>query len=1175
MPGFGNGQEGPGTKMQMTKRTGKRWYRYAAGLVFLLSAIVPAGAQTGRMTGRVTDASGAAIAGAAVKVTDLATNQERSTDTGNDGYYTVPSLTPGSYAVGVVNKGFKPITQTGVRLQVDQDLRLDFTMEIGTLSEQVVVAAQAPLLDTENHAVSQTVQGKQIMNLPMLGRNAYSLGTLVPGVRISRGMNDLPVDQISTSSVSINGAPGNANEFLLDGAPNTAAAQNQPIIYPNADSVQEFRVETNNFSAEYGRAAGGVFNVVTKAGGNQLHGDVYEFLRNDKLNSNDFFANRAGRQVPPFRFNQFGGVLGGPVVLPHIYNGHDKTFFFVSTELVRFVQGLTYTATVPDPLQLAGNFSQLRNAAGQPVVLYDPATTAAAGNGTYSRSVFPGNIIPADRINPVAANLAKYWPAPNTQGAAFTGTNNYVRTDSNNIQKNTFSARLDHNFTSNTRLFVRHSYDDTPWIRASPYGLDNLGSPAFGPQDFTRYSSVAEVDHVFSPTLVSTFRGAFSRLSNERNPLSNGFDISQLGLPANLAAQVGTPAAFPAIDITGYTVNSSVTNNSRTGTLGETGIINFGLNNYVLQGSVTKTFNQHTIKTGGEIRIIQSNVLQTNDASNDFSFTSAFTQGPNAAQTSNMAGNALATFLLGIPGGSVNPSPALAMETRYAGGYVQDDWKVSDTLTVNLGVRYEVETPRTERYDRLTNFDYQALAPVSVNGANPTGALTFVNTNGLSRYDANLDGNNIAPRAGFAWHVTPKTVVRAGGGIFYGTTWGFGTQGSQFGISGFTAQTSIVNSLNGVTPIVSLSNPYPTGLNPATGSSRGEATLLGQDITYYDRGNRTPYTGQWNFDIQRELPGSVLFDVAYVGTRGLKFPLDRQMNQLPDSALALGNGLRTLVANPFYGQITNGALSARTVSEAQLLRPYPQFTNITSTVADWAASSYHALQVKVEKRYSNNLTLLASYTYSKMMDVGSGTFGGETLGNGAIQDWNNLGAEISPSTLDQTHRFIVNAVYSLPFFKNQSGFTGHVLGGWQLGVIGSFYSGSPLGVVSAVNGTFSQSGGQRPNWNGQNPGEANPTLSQWINTSVFSTPAAYQFGNAPRTFDGARSDKTHNVDLSLIKDTNLTERLRLQFRAEAFNLTNTPVFAPPDTTYGSPTFGVVSSQANQPRVVQLALKLLF
>jgi hypothetical protein len=531
---------------------------------------------------------------------------------------------------------------------------------------------------------------------------------------------------------------------------------------------------------------------------------------------------------------------------------------------------------------------------------------------------------------------------------------------------------------------------------------------------------------------------------------------------------------------------------------------------------------------------------------------------------------------LGTPAsGAVTPSPALAMETKYYAGYVQDDWKVTSKLTLNLGARYELETPRTERYNQMANFNYQAPVPLNVPGLTLKGGLSYPGVNGTSRYQANIDANNLSPRFGFAWHATPKTVVRGGAGVFYANNWGVGSSPLSFGLSGFSASTSMVSSLDGVTPLNTVSNPYPTGLNKPTGSSLGAGTLLGQSISYYDRGNVTPYTVQWNLDIQRELPHGVLFDVAYVGTRGLKLALNRTWNQLPDSALALGNGLRTLVTNPFYGQITSGALSSPTVAAAQLLVPYPQFTGVTSDVDDWGASMYQALQVKLEKRYSHGFTTLISYTYSKMMDDSAGAFSGETLGGGAIQDWNDLKAEWGTSTIDQTQRLIFNVIYELPFFHSQKGLTGHLLGGWELGIIGSFYSGSPLGVTSATNGTDSQGGGQRPNWNGVNPGISDPTPYQWFNTSVFSTPAAYTFGNAPRTYNGARSDWTRGADISLHKNAHLTEKLTLQIRADAFNLSNTPVFSPPNVSYGSAAFGTVSSQANQPRVLQLGLKLLF
>ncbi len=1138
---------------------------------------IAAFAQTGRITGRVTDQGGAIIPGVKVTVTATSTNTSRIMESNQDGYYTAPSLLPGLYSVTFEHQGFRPVTQSGLTLQVDQDLRLDTALQLGAVSERVEVTAEAPMLETETHASGAVVQERQITGLPLLGRNAYSLGALIPGVRTSRGMNDLPVDIISTSSISINGAQATANEFLLDGAPNSAASANQPIIYPTADAVQEFKVETSNYSSEFGRSAGGVFNVVTKAGTNQLHFTLWEFLRNDKLNANNFFANQAGQKIPPLKFNQFGGVLGGPIVIPKLYNGRNRTFFFVATEEVRYVQGVTYTATVPSPSMLTGNFNGDVNGAAQRVTIFNPFSTRANPNGSgFIRDAFVGNRIPANLINPVAQNLLAYFPAPNTLGAGPTHINNYVSTDSNRIQKNTWSARLDHNFTDDTRFFLRYSYDDSPYARASPYGFNDLGSPGFGAQDFARYNTVAELNHIVSPTLIAAVRGSFSRLANVRGPISQGFDITKLGFPAGLSQQIGAPAAFPVVTITGYGVSSSVPNSAWTSALGETGLIRMGMNNYALQGSVTKSLGAHTFKAGAEFRVVQLNTVQTADDSNNFAFTSAFTQGPNPAQASATAGDALASFLLGTPAsGAVTPSPAVALETKYYATFLQDDWKISSTLTLNLGVRYEYETPRRDRYDQLANFNYTAVPPLIAPGLNLHGTLAFPGVAGLSRYQSNPDRNNFGPRAGFAWRPIPKTVLRGGAGMFYGNNWGAGGSPASFGVSGFSAATNMVSSLDGITPAATLSDPFPAGLNQATGSSAGGATLLGQSISFYDRNNLTPYTIQYNFDIQRELPMAWLLDIGYVGTHNLKLPANQTLNQLPDSALALGDGLRAQIANPFSGQIAVGPLAAKTISRAQFLVPYPQFTGVTSVGTDWAASRYNALQLKLEKRFSKGFTILASYTWSKMMDQNTGSFSGETLGGGAIQDYNNLRAEWSPSQLDQTHRLILNTVIESPFFRRQQGIAGHVLGGWELGVLGSFYSGSPLGITSAVNGTFSQGGGQRPNWNGLNPGIDNATPALWFNTAVFSTPPAYTFGNTPRTFNGARSDWTRQVDLSLHKNTHLTERLILQIRADAFNVSNTVVFAPPNTSFGSNIFGTVTSQANQPRVLQLALKLMF
>ncbi|MDQ6760057.1 MAG: TonB-dependent receptor, partial [Acidobacteriota bacterium] len=844
-----------------------RWLtsgRLCAGLValFLFGSVLFG--QTAQITGRVTDQAGAVVPNALITATNSDTGIVRKAPSSQDGYFTVPLLQPGPYQISLEMTGFKSIVRTGVQLAVDQVLRIDFALELGSVSEKVQVVAQAESLESETATLAQLIQGKQILDLPLLGRNPYALAGLAPGVRTSIGMNDIAVDMISTGSVSINGQRGNQNEYLLDGAPNTGASQNQPIIFANVDSVQEFRVETNAFRAEYGRAAGGIFNVITKSGTNQLHFSAYEFLRNDKLNANDWFANRGGVNRPPFRFNQFGGTLGLPVVIPHLYNGRNKTFLFLATELVRFAQGVTFTGTVPDAALLSGDFSNLKNAAGQKITIYDPRSTAPNPSGSgFIRTPFLNNLIPKDRISPIAAAIAKFWPAPNTTGAAFTAVGNYVNTGANIINKNTYSVRLDHNFSEQDHFFTRYSYDDTPKISAGPYGQTNPASPAGGTQDFTRMNAVMEETHIFSPSLIGEFRASFSRFSNFRNPFSDGFDMTSLGLSPRLVAQLAGLRAFPAISVTGYTVTASVPNTVQGGpSLGADGMIAIGMNNYALQVATTKTFAKHTMKLGGEYRIVRFNALQTNDSATQFSFASSFTQGPNPTATTAIAGNALATFLLGIPGGVTAPSPALAQQTLYAAGYLQDDWKITSNLTVNLGLRYEVELPRTDRFNQLTNFDPSGVPPLKAAGLDLHGVLTFAGVNGLSRFQAEPDLNNFAPRLGIAWRATPKTVVRTGGGVFYSSLTGIGSAPNVFGTTGFLSTTNITTSLDGITPVVNLNNPFPDGVNQPTGSSLGPATFLGQTANSYDRSNRVPLSFQWNLDVQRELPRSVLLDLG-------------------------------------------------------------------------------------------------------------------------------------------------------------------------------------------------------------------------------------------------------------------------------------------------------------------------
>jgi hypothetical protein len=1132
-------------------------------------------AQSASVTGRITDPTGAVVPQASVKVESVESGFNTTTLSDEQGYYNFPSLQPGLYNLTVSKTGFKPVRVANLELSVQQAARLDPVLEVGAVTETIDVNAKTVLLDSESSTVGLVVDNKQLLQMPLLGRNPYALATLVPGVRNSTGVNNLPIDQISTVSYVINGQRASANEFLLDGGPNTAPSQNQPVIYTNPDFVQEFKVETNTFSAEYGRAAGGIFNVITRSGTNDPHFTLYEFFRNDRLNANDFFSNIVGNKTPPFKFNQFGGSFGGPVWIPRVYNGKNKTFWFGNVELVRFVQGMTFTGSVPNPRQLTGDFTQTRNAAGAMIQIFDPLSTTPLDGGGFVRTAFPGNVIPANRINPVAAAISKYFPAPNASGNPITGVNNFSRNDGNSVHKDTVSVRGDHYFSEKNRLFSRFSYDDTPFIRAAPYGRGNPGSPGTGAQVFSRRNAVIEDNHTFGTSLLGTFRYTITRLSNFRNAFSQGFDITSLGFPATLKQQV-FPPAFPNITITGFNVTGSIANIVVGGALGATDVIALGNDIHTWQAQLSKTVGRHNVKTGFEYRLIKFNLLQTGANTPLFSFTNAWTQGPNPNVASATAGYALASFLVGVEDrGNVNPAPALAIQTTYWGMFVQDNWKITPKLTLNAGLRYDYESPRTDRFDQLEYFDYGATPPLQAPGLNLRGALAYVGVNGASRFNGNPDRNNFAPRVGLAYRLNSQTVLRAGGGIFFGTEWGVGTGSTNFGSTGFSIPTDQVVSLNGVTPISFLNNPFPDGLNQPSGSKLGPATALGQSIVFSDKGDVIPYSEQWNFNLQRELPARILFEIGYAGSHGLKLPQSLTgFNQVPASALELGNALRDQVPNPFFGQINGGIVSTRTVSRAQLLRPYPQFDNMNAVNQTWATSNYHALELKVEKRYASGLSVVASYTRSKLMDYDIGTFAGEALGGGGVQDWSNRRSNRSISTVDQPNRFILNVVYELPG-KSLHGVAGKVLRGWELSGSLSRFSGGPIGITSAVNNTFSQGGGQRPNWNGQNPSMPNPTPERWINGAVFSNPPAFTFGNVSRTLSILREDGVHQMDFSVHKKTSITERLALQFRTEVFNLTNTPQFAPPNSVFGNQQFGVVSAQGNGPRIVQFALKLMY
>ncbi|MBI2690202.1 MAG: TonB-dependent receptor [Acidobacteria bacterium] len=1142
---------------------------------------------TGSIQGTITDPSNAVVPGADIVLTNVATNEKRIAKSTEMGYFSFTLLPPAGYRLDVQARGFKRSVRENITLNVAMVVAVPVLLELGASTETVSVDAQAPILEAGSSSLGYVMENSSIANLPINGRNAYGFATLVPGVRAARGFSQVSVGMYNEEFVSINGARANASNFQLDGGANSTPSFNGPALFPSVDMVQEYKVQVNNFSAEFSNTAGGVVNVVTKSGSNKLHGSLFEFLRNDKLTANNFFNNRAGLPVGAFRFNQFGASAGGPVLLPKIYSGKNRTFFFFAYEGLRWVQSITATGTMPTELERRGDFTQTRNAAGQQILVYDPYSSRPDPDraGRLIRTPFNGNLIPLTRFDAVARNVARYFPLPNTTGALYTNNNNFISNQSSPIAKNTPSIRLDHSLNDNHKLFGRYSSNVTDFQRPKIYGGElHIAAPTRGPDDLRQWQTVINYTGTLSPTTVLELSSSYLRYTLGRTPPGYNYDPVQLGFPSYLRSlQPNLPPCFPQIN-TGQGLTWSV-NEIGIGSdvpLGVCGALRSAVDAFQESANLTKNRGAHILKFGGIMQADRNNGSSDVDADGVYTFRRDMTQGPDPRVATSTAGVAFASFLLGTgSGGSIATGvPSRNYITKRFGAYFQDDWRITPSLTLNLGIRYDYSTPWTDRYNRLSNIDLTSTSALQVPGFALRGGLTFPGVNGQSRNLFNGDRNNFAPRLGFAYSMNRNTVLRGGYGIFTAPLTGSG-QASD----GFRARNDWVTSLDGVTPLNPLSNPFPNGFTLPTGNTAGLATLLGQGVSGNDRGMRLPYAQQWNLDLQRTLPGNLLIDAAYAGSRGVHLFGNLNMNQLPNDRLALGDALRENVSNPFFGTVKSGGLSSSTVSRAQLLRPYPQFTGVTQASASYGASTYHALQLRVERRFSQGLSILGSYTFSKLLDDVTMISGypGDVYGGG-LQDFNTRRNERAVAVFDATHNLAINTVWEMPFgrgkrFLSTPGILAAIGGGWQLNGIATFRSGAPLMFTSATNNPFNFGGAQRPDWvPGQNAkleGPIQSRLTRYFNTDALVQPAPYTMGNVPRLTSNLRGPGIANYDLSLFKNIPLRESVSLQFRAEAFNAFNRVEFGLPNTAIGSPAAGTISAQVNQPRDFQFALKLLF
>jgi hypothetical protein len=1154
-----------------------KFVRTAAITVFSLLLAVPSGVfsqvVTASLEGTVQDSSGAAVPSAAVKVTNTSTGIVTLASTSQDGRFVMPALQPGGpYTITVTANGFKTDQRAGIKLDVNQSASISITLQVGSATETVEVTAEAPLLESSTAELGSVIGNRSIVNLPLNQRNAYSLVFLAPGVTGTVGY------QFNNSNISINGGRPGSSDILIDGIPSSPPLVN-PIqgfsVFPSVDSVQEFKVQTNAYSAEFGRSGSGIVNLIYKSGTNQLHGSAFEFLRNSVLDANSFFSNLRGVGLPSFKRSQFGGSVGGPVEIPKLYTGRNRTFFFFAYEGLRQGSAASLTATVPTLLQRQGDFSQTRNSAGQQVVIYDPTTTVAAGSG-YTRSVFPNNMVPASRISPVAAKVLGYYPAPNQTGTA-SGTNNYYSSGTTLVNTDQIDSKVDENINDRNRFFFRYSRRNFNQPYTALFPSASVVAEGGGSQPQISNSAAFDYTYTMSPTFLIEFRYGFARTLLNWIPISDGFDPSSLGLPSYIGANADRHL-FPGFAPQNYY------------TLGDAGqgiYKHASFESHLLAANATNVRSSHVLKFGWEGRLLRVNDEESGASTGNFSFTNAITQGPNPNVATSTGGNAIASMLLGVGSGTMTmQSKNAATESEYLAWFVQDDWKVSKKLTLNVGLRYGFDLPRTERYNRMASFNPDIASPLAATTGltNLRGGLVFAGVNGNSRRQFDPDYLNFDPRFGFAWQVAPQTVIRGGYGVFHAPS--YRAAGATIGNYGFSSTTTYTGSPNGLTPTTYIDNPFPNGLNPIVGSSLGLATGLGTSFAVPLAGdNRTPYTQNWDIDIQHQLPFNVLIDAAYVGSHGLHLnqsgETDYNLNQLTPAALALGTQLQQSIANPFAGIITTGPLAAATVPRSYLMAPYPQYTSVVGSYISGGYTIYHSFQLKAEKRFSRGLTALMSFTGQKLIDNYSII---SNVGNTAgIQNIYNPNGERSISANDISRRLVISGNYELPFGRGRQFGTNWkpvmnmIAGGWEVNGIASYQTGFPL-ALTTQNTSNSGSNSLRPNNSGNSgalDGPISARLNGYFDTTQFSQPAPFTFGNTPRTLPDVRAPGQQNVDLSLFKNFGIKERLTAQFRAEAFNILNQVVFGSPNMVLSSGQFGVISSQANSPRTIQFALKLLF
>lgn len=1156
--------------------------RLGLSLGLLIASAMPMLAQSqdarGNVVGRVLDPTGAIVPGVEVKSVSDATGVVVATKSNEAGNYVLPFLMPGVYTVTAEIQGFRKFERKNIQVRVNENVGLDIQLTVGDVSESVSVTAETPLLQTAEASLGQVIDERRIVELPLFAGNAMDLVHLAPGTVNGTDMRlrKAPFNS-APSQFSSDGGGNNGNAFTIDGVANVYSDGTAPRVAfsPPQASLSEFKVQTSSFDAAIGRTSGALVNVSTKGGTNEFHGQAWWWLRHSAFDTPTLYQKRSnpkGFKLPIYRDNRYGLAGGAPVVLPGVYNGKNKTFWFFTWEANKFGDpnvGGSMISTVPEAAWRNGDLSSLLKA-GANYQLYDPMTIAVAPGGRFSRQPLAGNIFPASRINPVAKNLLALYPMPNQPGT-IDGRNNFFYSLPAKEDYWTTIGRIDHAFNEKNRMFVRWHRDYWEEDKNRSFGDDVNGVIL---NRVNRGIAVDDV-HMLSSTMVLNLRYGISAQEFPERRTSSGYDLSKLGFASSFVGLVDkTVSTIPRTSVGSLTQLSNwESGDGKTASISHNAV-----------ASVAWMKGDHNVRFGLDwMAFREFRARYPQDISPDLNFSNAWARGPLDNSAAQPVGAEFIALLAGIPGGTMARTGTYAEQDVYTGLYVQDDWKVTRKLTVNLGLRAEHESPITERYNRsVSQFDGTSSNPIeaaaianyakapmpglAVADFKVKGGVTFAGVGSNSRNYWNDQGIQWSPRIGLAYQYNNKTVLRGGYGVFYQPN---GILRTNSILSGFTRGTPIVASNDsGLTYIANLTNPLPGGLLPVLGASEGLQTTLGQGTTFFAADRKMAPSHRWSFGFQRDLAGGIMLESSYVGNRAYRLPVTRQMSYVPNQYLstlpyrdtATINYLSENFTSPYFGLHPN--FTSRNISRASLLQAYPHFSNVNFE-DPIGYSWYHSMQNRVEKRFSKGYTIQGAYTWSKTMGANSYLNAGDAMPYESLSD------------IDRAHRLTGSGIWEMPFGKGRrfGSSMPKVLeffaGGWQISGVYQYQSGSPLGFGQALfigdSSTIVLASDQR-------------NTDRWFNTSVFNRNSAQVLASnvrtAPLRYSNIRTDSQRRLDLSANKTFRITEQFKMVFRGDTFNARNEVVLRAPNTDPVSSAFGTVTAQ-EPPRSWQFSLTLKF